>query len=120
MAIAQRYQPTPFENAVELIEAERYDEAFAALESVRASGKEIPDVHSLEAECFMHKGDMAGARASLEKALALRSTPQDLYNLAVLLYGAGEQRQAHELWVQGLRLDPDDIDLAQGVQQPYE
>jgi tetratricopeptide (TPR) repeat protein len=120
MAIAQRYQPTQFENAVELIEAQRYDEAFAALESVRAA-KEIPDVHSLEAECFMHQGDMAGARASLEKALALRpTTPQDLYNLAVLLYGAGERRRAHELWVQGVRLDPDDIDLAQAVQQPYE
>ncbi|HET9888474.1 MAG TPA: hypothetical protein VFR10_13285, partial [bacterium] len=67
MAMAQRYQPTPFESAVELIEAERYDEAFAALESLRRA-QEIPDVHSLEAECFMHQGDMAGARASLEKA----------------------------------------------------
>ena len=119
--IAESYQPTPFERAAALIEAGAFEEAFAALEEIRASGTEIPDVYSLQAECRMQMGDAAGAQARLEKALQMRpSTPQDLYNLAVLLYTAGDRRRAHELWIQGLRLDPDDIDLAQAVQQPYE
>jgi tetratricopeptide (TPR) repeat protein len=69
----------------------------------------------------MRTGDRAGAQAFLEKALEMRpSTPQDLYNLAVLLYDAGDRRRANELWLRGLRLDPDDIDLVQAVRQPYD
>jgi tetratricopeptide (TPR) repeat protein len=114
-------EPTQFERAAELIEVGAYDAAFLTLEAIRNSGMEIPDVYSLLAECRMRTGDRAGAQAFLEKALEMRpSTPQDLYNLAVLLYDAGDRRRAHELWLRGLRLDPDDIDLVQAVRQPYD
>lgn len=119
--IARDYHPTPFEHAVNLIEAEAYDDAFTALEAIQNSGTKIPDVYSLQAEICMRKGDAAGAQTYLQKSLEMRPTnPQDLYNLAVLLYSAGERRRAHELWVEGVRLDPDDIDLSQAVQQPFE
>jgi hypothetical protein len=119
--IAAHYEPTQFEKAAELIEVGAYDAAFHTLEAIRNSGVEIPDVYSLQAECRMRTGDTAGAQAFLERALEMRpSTPQDLYNLAVLLYNAGDRRRAHELWLRGLRLDPDDIDLVQAVQQPYD
>jgi hypothetical protein len=120
-SIAQHYEPTPFEKAVDLKSAGEHAAAFAQLEAFRASGAEVADVYSLQAECRHQLGDLPGARALLEKALQLRpASPQDLFNLANLLYREGDRQGAHELWVQGFRFDPNDLDLAQAILLPVE
>lgn len=80
-----------------LFGAGRYDEAASALNEALARGTPHPDLHLLQGELALQRGDRAGARAAFEQARRLR--PQG--SLGVTLSGLYAETAPSPPWIAG-------------------
>jgi Flp pilus assembly protein TadD len=90
-----------FMRATALSEAGRTDEALAALQRLTQVFPELPEPHNNLAVLYAARGDLEGARASLEMALRLHPD----YATALANLGDVQARLALRAWEQARRLD---------------
>jgi tetratricopeptide (TPR) repeat protein len=113
------YLPTPFERAVEELEAGRPEQALALLEQHRRSGGTIGADHlAAEGRAWFALGDLTRSRARLVEAVALSpADPGHWFHLGLVAARAGEATLAREAWTRARRLDPYDPEIGEALRQ---
>jgi tetratricopeptide (TPR) repeat protein len=92
-------------------------EATAAVQAMLDAEPSVPSF-TRAAYDLEQRGDVAGARSALERALAAAVAPADIafcrYHLGELAYDNGDLTGASDQYEQGLLVDPRDVMLNQG------
>jgi len=102
-----------YKKATDLLRAQKWDEAEAALKEIQAKNAEIPEVYNNLGYVYAQKKDVAAAQAAYEKAIELRPSYGDAYTgLAQLYQEQGQTDKAMEVMTKASTANPDD----QGVQ----
>ena len=100
-----------------LIELGRYDEAFDTLQRMVDLKPGVPS-YTRVSYAFELRGDVAGARAGLERALTAAATPADaafaLRYLGELVFSQGDLDTAAARFAEGARRDPTYVPLIAG------
>ena len=107
-----------YRKATELLRAQKWDEAEAALKAIQAQSAEIPEVYNNLGYVYAQKKDVAASQAAYEKAIELRPTYGDAYlGLAQLYQDQGQTDKAIELLAKAAAANPDDptAQLNQGI-----
>jgi tetratricopeptide (TPR) repeat protein len=113
------YRPTIFEEAATACEEERWADAIAAFQRLRAAGgANTPEVLSLEAVACFKLDDLPRARTLLEEAIRRRPRdPLNYQNLGVIDLRQGRRADAVRNWMKALRLDPKNRDLENRIRE---
>lgn len=97
-----------FELATRELDAGDPEAAVARLVSHGHVAADVPDFLRLEGQARFAAGDAAGARACLERAVAMRPSVEELYRLGHLALSDGDRPAARAHWLRAIRLDPFD------------
>jgi hypothetical protein len=107
------YAPSTWEEAVEAVEGERWEEALERFGRFRDEGAgEIPELLSLESVCWFKLGDLDRAETLVREAI--RQRPMDPLNhqsLGVLHLRRGERSEALQELMTALRLNRDNPEV---------
>ena len=94
--------------ALVMVNEGRAEEAIGMLNQELQNSPPTPDTHLGLGVAYLQKGDLAGARASLEKAVALKSDSVPAhYTLAMLFEKQRDYRRAVEEWRKVLQYTDD-------------
>lgn len=107
-----------YRKATELLRAQKWDEAEAALKELQAKNPDIPEVYNNLGYVYAQKKDVAAAQAAYEKAIELRPSYGDAYTgLAQLYQEQGQADKAMEVMTKASAANPDDagVQLSQGI-----
>jgi Flp pilus assembly protein TadD len=108
------YEATELEQAIADVRAERWSQALARLETLRAAsdGAPVPDLLAFEADCLWRLERRAEARARLVAAVDARPFDPVLHtNLGTLAWRDGDPASARRHWMRAVRLDPRNRDV---------
>lgn len=97
-----------FEDAVELLEQQAYDEAITRLRQVTDEAPHVTAVHIELGMAYRHADDLENAKASLERALELNPRHPVAHNeLGIVHRRSGRFEAARESYEKALSLYPD-------------
>ncbi|HSB96915.1 MAG TPA: tetratricopeptide repeat protein, partial [Spongiibacteraceae bacterium] len=85
----------------------RYDEAYALIKKALAQKPDDPAIMDSMGWVEYRRGNLAAARALLEKAYATYPDPEVAAHLGEVLWQAGSEARAREIWLKALHDDPD-------------
>ncbi len=101
--------PPEYQEAIKLVQTQRWDEALSQIVKLTAKYPRNPKVRNLEGLALIGKGDAAKAITSFEQALAENPNfSPALKNLAMLEWRTGRQQRGEQHTVEALRLIPHD------------
>jgi tetratricopeptide (TPR) repeat protein len=85
----------------------RYDEAYELIKRALDQKPDDPAIQDSMGWVQYHRGNLTEARAWLEKSYAVFPDPEVAAHLGEVLWQAGSEQRAREIWLKALTEDPD-------------
>jgi tetratricopeptide (TPR) repeat protein len=95
----------------------RYDEAYELIKRALAQKPDDPAIQDSMGWVEYHRGNLTEARAWLEKSYAVFPDPEVAAHLGEVLWQAGSEQRAREIWAKAMAEDPESEPLRSALQR---